>query len=130
MNTRNVFRMLTVMIVLVATQFSAYAKQDNNIVYNALERNGVLVGQTIYKKEGSNLAQVARYNYVYDQNKRIVENNISRWNKEDQVWENSISVQYRYKGQNITTKYYAWDNETNTYQLIPRLSSTIKDSNL
>lgn len=130
MKTNNIFRILTAMIIIVTSQFTAFAKQDISIVYNAVERNGVLVGQTLYKKEGESLAQMARYNYVYNQNNQIIENNISKWNNKTESWDKSISVQYRYDDQTISTKYYAWDNEKEEYIHIPKLNKEIKDRSL
>lgn len=128
MKNNNLIKFTTLAIILISSILGASAKQSKNIVYDAQQRNGVLVGQTLYKCEENTLEKFARYNYVYDKDNRIIENNISRWNKDTNTWEKSISVQYRYENNVISTKYYAWNNENMRYQLIPSLTNEITES--
>ncbi len=125
MKRSNIIKVLSLVIILAFSFLSASAKQSKNIVYDAVQKNGVLVGQTLYKCEDNTLEKFARYNYVYDKSNRIIENNISKWNKESKSWEKSISVQYRYENNVITTKYYAWNSNNMRYQLIPSMGDTI-----
>ncbi len=126
MKNSNLIKLFALTIVFIFSVLNVSAKQSKNIVYDAEQKNGVLVGQTLYKCENNNLEKFARYNYVYDNDNRILENNISRWNKETNNWEKSISVQYRYENNTISTKYYAWNKDNNRYQIIPSMSNQIK----
>ena len=48
----------------------------------------MLIGQTVYKKEGSSLANYMKYNYKYDDNKRMIESQTMKWNSNKNNWEN------------------------------------------
>ncbi len=133
MRMKSFYRVLVLTILMTCTAFSAFAKQSvntNNIVYNFEERNGLLVGQTLYKQEGKALSHYIRYNYTYDQNNKIVENNIQMWNKDKKQWDKSLSVRYEYNGQNVSTQCYKWDANKNSYKLLPKYNTSFIDPNL
>lgn len=58
------------LVVSLATSARSY---DGQLVYNPVEENGVTVGQTVYKMDGNTLANYMKYNYKYDDNKRMIE---------------------------------------------------------
>jgi len=58
----------------------------------------MLIGQTVYKKEGSSLANYMKYNYKYDDNKRMIESQTMKWNSNKNNWENDLLVRYTYEG--------------------------------
>ena len=60
--------------LLLVCGMNASADNKNNLIYNSQEVNGVMVGQTVYKAEGSLLANYMKYNYKYDDQKRMTEN--------------------------------------------------------
>ena len=45
---------------------SASADNKSNLIYNSEEVNGVKVAETVYKMDGSTLANYMKYNYKYD----------------------------------------------------------------
>ena len=58
------------LVVSLATSARSY---DNQLIYNPIEENGMTVGQTVYKMDGNTLANYMKYNYKYDDNKRMIE---------------------------------------------------------
>ena len=74
MKTKVSLKMFVLSVVLLMTSFVASARSyDGQLVYNPVEENGVMVGQTVYKMNGSTLANYMKYNYKYDDNKRMIE---------------------------------------------------------
>lgn len=67
MKTKVSLKMFVLSVVLLMTSFVASARSyDGQLVYNPVEENGVMVGQTVYKMNGSTLANYMKYNYKYD----------------------------------------------------------------
>ena len=74
MKTKVSLKIFVLSVVLLMTSFVASARSyDGQLVYNPVEENGVMVGQTVYKMNGSTLANYMKYNYKYDDNKRMIE---------------------------------------------------------
>ena len=81
MKTKVSLKMFVLSVVLLMTSFVASARSyDGQLVYNPVEENGVMVGQTVYKMNGSTLANYMKYNYKYDDNKRMIESETLKWN--------------------------------------------------
>lgn len=130
MNKNLLKKLALASMLLVTSSLSVFSKQNNNtIIYDAIEQNGVLIGQTLYKCDDNKLEQFVKYNYIYDNNDRIIENNITKWNKERNSWEKSISVKYAYQNNTITKKYYIWNENSHRYKLLPNMSKTIHNCN-
>ena len=63
MKTKVSLKMFVLSVVLLMTSFVASARSyDGQLVYNPVEENGVMVGQTAYKMNGSTLANYMKYN--------------------------------------------------------------------
>ena len=62
---------------------NASADNKSNLIYNSEEVNGMKVAETVYKMDGSTLANYMKYNYKYDDQKRITESEALKWNAED-----------------------------------------------
>lgn len=106
------------------------AANSNNLVYNSQEVNGLMVGQTVYKTDGTLLANYMKYNYKYDDQKRMVENESMKWNSEENKWENDICIHYAYQGKSLTTTYYKWNKRKGEYVLVPELTVTMDNPNM
>lgn len=63
---------LSVVLFVGSLTVSAH-NNDGNLIYNSEERDGVMVEQTVYKKEGAALANYMKYNYKYNDQKRMTE---------------------------------------------------------
>lgn len=131
MGFKQINKVLIVAVMLIGSIFTVSAKTSvNNIVYNIQEKNGMMVGQTLYKQEGKTLTQYLRYSYVYNNEHKIVENNIEKWDSQKQEWVNGLTTKYSYEGQNIVTKTYKWNNDKKAYQLMPSKTKEFKDYSL
>ena len=126
MKTKVSLKMFVLSVVLLMTSFVASARSyDGQLVYNPVEENGVMVGQTVYKMNGSTLA-----NYKYDDNKRMIESETLKWNSTKEEWEKDLRINYTYEGKTVTTNYYKWNNKKRAYVLVPEMTVTMDNTNL
>ena len=115
------------LVVSLATSARSY---DNQLIYNPIEENGMTVGQTVYKMDGNTLANYMKYNYKYDDNKRMIESQTMKWNSYKNNWENDLLVRYTYEGKTVTTNYYKWNNRKQEFILAPEMTVTMDNPNL
>ena len=54
-------------VLLVASLATSARSNDGQLIYNPIEENGMTIGQTVYKMDGSTLANYMKYNYKYDE---------------------------------------------------------------
>mgnify|MGYP002609402371 FL=1 len=131
MKTKVSLKMFVLSVVLLMTSFVASARSyDGQLVYNPVEENGVMVGQTVYKMNGSTLANYMKYNYKYDDNKRMIESETLKWNSTKEEWEKDLRINYTYEGKTVTTNYYKWNNKKRDYVLVPEMTVTMDNTNL
>ena len=131
MKTKVSLKMFVLSVVLLMNSFVASARSyDGQLVYNPVEENGVMVGQTVYKMNGSTLANYMKYNYKYDDNKRMIESETLKWNSTKEEWEKDLRINYTYEGKTVTTNYYKWNNKKRAYVLVPEMTVTMDNTNL
>ena len=131
MKTKVSLKMFVLSVVLLMTSFVASTRSyDGQLVYNPVEENGVMVGQTVYKMNGSTLANYMKYNYKYDDNKRMIESETLKWNSTKEEWEKELRINYTYEGKTVTTNYYKWNNKKRAYVLVPEMTVTMDNTNL
>ena len=131
MKTKVSLKMFVLSVVLLMTSFVASARSyDGQLVYNPVEENGVMVGQTVYKMNGSTLANYMKNNYKYDDNKRMIESETLKWNSTKEEWEKDLRINYTYEGKTVTTNYYKWNNKKRAYVLVPEMTVTMDNTNL
>lgn len=131
MKTKVSLKMFVLSVVLLMTSFVASARSyDGQLVYNPVEENRVMVGQTVYKMNGSTLANYMKYNYKYDDNKRMIESETLKWNSTKEEWEKDLRINYTYEGKTVTTNYYKWNNKKRAYVLVPEMTVTMDNTNL
>ena len=131
MKTSGFLKTAVLSAVLLVSSITVCARNyDNNLIYNSEEENGMLVGQTVYKMEGSSLANYMKYNYKYDTNKRMIESQTMKWNSYKNNWENDLLVRYTYESKTVTTNYYKWNNRKQEFILAPEMTVTMDNPNL
>lgn len=131
MKTTGFLKTAVLSAVLLVSSITVCARNyDNNLIYNSEEENGMLVGQTVYKMEGSSLANYMKYNYKYDTNKRMIESQTMKWNSYKNNWENDLLVRYTYESKTVTTNYYKWNNRKQEFILAPEMTVTMDNPNL
>lgn len=116
--------------LLLVCGLNASADNKSNLIYNSEEVNGVMVGQTVYKMEGSALANYMKYNYTYDNQKRMTESEALKWNSIKNSWDNDMCIRYAYQGKSITTTYYKWNKKQGEYVLVPEMTVTMDNPNM
>ncbi|ERI86584.1 hypothetical protein HMPREF1981_00815 [Bacteroides pyogenes F0041] len=126
MKTNFSFKVVILSAVLFVASIAASARVfDGQLIYNPIEENGMMVGQTVYKKDGNTLANYMKHNYKYDEQKRMVESETQKWSAAKEQWENDLRIEYAYSGKTVTTTYYKWNNKKNTYVLVPEMTVTM-----
>ena len=131
MNTKVSLKMYVLSVVLLMTSFVASARSyDGQLVYNPVEENGVMVGQTVYKMNGNTLANYMKYNYKNDDNKRMIASETLKWNSTKEEWEKDLRIQYAYKEKTVTTNYYKWITKKRAYVLVPEMTESMDNTNL
>ena len=131
MKTNLIFKLFVLSAVLFVVSFASSARNyDGQLIYNPIEENGVMVGQTVFKMDGNTLANYMKYNYKYDDNKRMIESEASKWNSLKDQWEKDLRINYTYEGKTVTTNYYKWDTKKQVYVLAPEMTVTMDVANL
>lgn len=130
MKTKVFLKTVALSAVILFGSIAASAANKNNLVYNSEEKDGVMVGQTVYKMDGGTLANYMKYNYKYDDQKRMTESETMKWNSTKDAWENDLRVCYAYQGKSLTTTYYKWNGKQKTYVLVPDMTVTMDNPNL
>lgn len=119
-------KMFVLTAVLLVVSFTTSARShDGQLVYNSIEENGVTIGQTVYKMDGDLLAYHMKYNYKYDDNKRMVESEAMKWDKNHKEWHKDLRINYKYEGKSVTTTYYKWNAKKQVYELHPEMTVTM-----
>ena len=89
-----------------------------------------MVGQTVYKMEGSALANYMKYNYKYDEQNRMIESEALKWDAVREEWKQDMVIRYAYQGKSVTTTYYKWNKKQKDYVLVPEMTVTMDNTNL
>ena len=71
-----------------------------------------------------------KYNYKYDDNKRMIESEALKWNNSKDAWEKDLRINYTYEGKTVTTNYYKWNAKKQAYVLVPEMTVTIDNTNM
>lgn len=129
MKTKVFLKSVVLSAIILLGASIAKADNKNNLIYNSEERDGMMVGQTVYKMDGNNLANYMKYSYQYDDQKRMTESESMKWNTDKNTWENDLRIKYSYQGKSVTTTYYKWDTKKQTYILVPEMTVTMDDPN-
>lgn len=122
MKTKVFLKTVVLSVITMACTLSVSARNDNNLIYNSEQKDGLLIGQTVYKQDGESLSNYIKYNYAYDAQKRMTQNETMRWSNIKNSWENDLCIRYKYEGANVTTEYYKWNNKKAEYILVPGMT--------
>ena len=111
--------------IMMSVSFVSARGFDGNLIHNIEEVDGVMVAQTVYKKDGNTLSNYMKYNYKYDDQKRMTESETQKWNASKNNWQSDLRVTYTYSGKTVTTSYYKWDSKKKTFVLAPEMTVTM-----
>lgn len=113
------------MLFIANIQISAATHQDNGLIRNAEEVNGVIVSETIFKMEDGTLTNYMKHNYKYDANSQRIEDEAMKWNNTKRNWDKDLCIRYTYTDKSVTTEYYKWNKKKKDYILVPEMTMTI-----
>lgn len=131
MKTNLSLKLIALSAMLFVITFATSARSyDNQLIYNPIEENGLMVGQTVFKMDGSTLANYMKYNYKYNADKRMIESEALKWNSTKEEWVKDLRINYTYTGKTVTTEYYKWDSKKKEYILVSEMTVTMDDTNL
>ena len=110
-------KMFVLSAALLIASFTASARNnDGQLIYNPIEEN--------------TLANYMKYNYKYDDNKRMTESEALKWDSNKDEWVKNLRINYIYEGKTVTTNYYKWNNKKRAYVLVPEMTVTMDNTNL
>ena len=130
MKAKGSLKTVIISALLLVCGLNVSADNKSNLIYNSEEVNGVMVGQTVYKMEGSALANYMKYNYTYDNQNRMTESEALKWNSIKSSWDNDMCIRYAYQGKSVTTTYYKWNKKQGEYILVPEMTITMDNPNM
>ena len=116
--------------LLLVCGLNASADNKSNLIYNSEEKDGVMVGQTVYKMDGGTLANYMKHSYKYDDQKRMTESETMKWNSTKNTWGKDMCIRYAYQGKTMTTTYYKWNNKKGEYILVPEMTVIMDNPNM
>jgi hypothetical protein len=131
MKKSNLFKAAALVVALLVNVFSLSARSnDNNLIHNTEEKDGVMTAQTVYKVEGNTLTNYMKYSYSYDDQKRMTESIACKWDASQNNWSNDLRITYSYSGKTVTTSYYKWNNKTQEFVLVPEMTVTMDNRDM
>ena len=83
-----------------------------------------------HKMDGNTLANYMKYNYKYDDNKRMTESEALKWDSNKDEWVKNLRINYIYEGKTVTTNYYKWNAKKRAYVLVPEMTVTMDNTNM
>lgn len=116
--------------LLLVCGLNASSDNKSNLIYNSEEVNGMKVAETVYKMDGNTLANYMKYNYKYDDNKRMTESEALKWDSNKDEWVKNLRINYIYEGKTVTTNYYKWNAKKRAYVLVPEMTVTMDNTNM
>ena len=119
-----------VSVLLLVCGLNASADNKSNLIYNSEEVNGMKVAETVYKMDGNTLANYMKYNYKYDDNKRMTESEALKWDSNKDEWVKNLRINYIYEGKTVTTNYYKWNAKKRAYVLVPEMTVIMDNPNM
>ena len=82
MRTKVFLKTVALSAVILFSAMAASAANKNNLIYNSEEKDGMMVGKTVYKMDSGTLANYMKYSYKYDDQKRMTESETMKWNSQ------------------------------------------------
>lgn len=123
---------LSVIIAMTSVVNAVSGNRVNNFAYNTETNGGRTETQTVFKVENNKyLHNHVKYNYIYDNNGRIQQKEVLKWNEDTKSFEKHHSLNFFYTD-DVTIEYAAWNEKDNAYTDIKQKAvyQQTNDSNL
>ena len=87
----------------------------SNFAYNSEINNGKVESQTVYEVQNQQYLQPhLKYNYTYDEQNRLIQKEVLKWNESTQSFEKHHSLNFFYTD-DVTVEYALWNEQSNAY---------------
>lgn len=106
---------LSVIIAMTSVVNAVSGNRVNNFAYNTETNGGRTETQTVYKVENNKyLHNHVKYNYIYNNDGRIQQKEVLKWNEATKSFEKHHSLNFFYTD-DVTIEYAAWNEKDNAY---------------
>lgn len=97
MKTTNLFKAVAFVAMTIVSVMNTEVKaQENNFITNEEVKNELVVAKTIFKQDGAQLYRHIRYEYSYDDQKRLTCKEASKWDGVKDEWVPYFKMTYQY----------------------------------
>ena len=111
MKTTNLFKAVAFVAMTIVSVMNTEVKaQENNFITNEEVKNELVVAKTIFKQDGAQLYRHIRYEYSYDDQKRLTCKEASKWDGVKDEWVPYFKMTYQYGNDEITMSYARWNS--------------------
>ena len=102
-------------MTIVSVMNTEVKAQENNFITNEEVKNELVVAKTIFKQDGAQLYRHIRYEYSYDDQKRLTCKEASKWDGAKDEWTPYFKMTYQYGNDEITMSYARWNESHKAY---------------
>lgn len=123
---------LSVIIAMTSVVNAVSGNRVNNFAYNTETNGGRTETQTVFKVENNKyLYNHVKYNYIYNNDGRIQQKEVLKWNEATKTFEKHHSLNFFYTD-DVTVEYALWNEKDNAYTDIKQKAvyQQTDDSNL
>lgn len=116
MKTTVFFRMMVLVAMVIAGVANAdmRAQENGNYVTNEEKVGELVASKIIYRLDGA-LYRHMKYDFTYDDQKRMVAKEAYKWNGTHAEWVPYFKISYQYSGNEITMEYGRWNASHKAY---------------
>ena len=115
MKTTVLFRIMVLVVIIIAGAMSAEMKaQNSTFVTNEEVVNNQVVSKVIYKLDGY-LYNHMKYNFTYDAENRVSSKEVLKWDASKKAWMPYYKINYSYAGSEMTLAYSHWNKNHKSY---------------
>nr|WP_291580746.1 DUF3836 domain-containing protein [Bacteroides sp.] len=113
-NSMNATVILSAVMVMATSVASV-----SNFAYNSEINNGKVESQTVYEVQDQKYLQPhLKYNYTYDEQNRLIQKEVLKWNKQTLKYEKDRCLTITYAVDETAVEYASWNTGTNAYSTI------------
>lgn len=116
MKTTGLFKAVAFVAMIIVSAMNSGAKaQDNNFITNEEVKDELVVAKTIFKQDGAQLYRHLRYEFTYDDQKRLTAKEATKWDGSKDEWVPYFKMTYHYGDDEITMSYARWNKAHKAY---------------
>lgn len=118
-------------MIIVSALSTEVKAQENNFITNEEVKDELVVSKTIFKQDGAQLYRHIRYEFTYDELKRMTGKEAFKWDGEKDKWMPDFKITYRYEDDEIKMSYARWNKSHKAYDKnVEESSYKLNDENM